>query len=119
VRRGGARRALQALRAHRQHQERRRRQSQPGLRRVRKSFPRPSTIPSSGPYPIDPHRDPVQNSGRARRSSTVLHVHEIDTMGSLVVGESLDLARFNLCDVCNFMRSLIVGESQDLARFGP
>jgi len=40
-------------------------------------------------------------------------------MGSLVVGESLDLARFSLCDVCNIMSSLIVGESQDLARFGP
>jgi len=67
VRRGGARRALQALRPHRQHQKRRWRQPQPGLRRVRKSFPRPFPLPSSRPYPIDPHRDPIRNSGQFSR----------------------------------------------------
>jgi hypothetical protein len=49
---GGARRALQALRPHRQHQVRRRRQPQPGLRRVCKPFPDPPAVLLNTPQSI-------------------------------------------------------------------
>jgi hypothetical protein len=55
VRGGGARRALQALWPYRQHQERRRRQPQPGPRRVRKFFPRPLSLPPSRRYRRSPN----------------------------------------------------------------
>jgi hypothetical protein len=53
VHRGGARRALQALRQGRQHHVQRRRQPQPGLRRVRKDTPLPSPrfLPPPPPAP--------------------------------------------------------------------
>ena len=62
--------------------------------------PSPAPLrPFLSTLPVGLHRDPVGNSGRARRSCNVLHVREIDAMSSFIIGESLDLARFNLCDI--------------------